>query len=106
MALISICACGDTAAAIVGTKYGRHKFLRYNREKSVEGCIAGFIVSFILGTLFAGPFMGIIGASIFIAVDFITPKPIHITDNILNPLIIGSVFVFALPLTIPMFPFF
>lgn len=42
--IISI-GIGDTFASIVGSKFGRHKW--WNREKSVEGTIAGILSQFL-----------------------------------------------------------
>jgi dolichol kinase len=106
MALVAICVCGDTTAAIIGTKYGKRKIPIAGSKKSVEGAVAGFLVSLIVGSLFAGPFIGMLGASIFLAIDLVTPRPIPITDNVLNPLVISVVFWLTLPLTLPMIPYF
>jgi phosphatidate cytidylyltransferase len=45
VALAGSTMLGDTAALLVGTRYGRHRFFpRISPKKSVEGAIGGFVV--------------------------------------------------------------
>ncbi|MHA1272104.1 MAG: hypothetical protein ACTSQP_01645 [Promethearchaeota archaeon] len=82
-----IAAFGDAAAAIIGRRFGKHKFQTFiQREelKSYEGLIAGFIVSYISAFFFVGPIFAILGALTFSILDYLNPK---IADNILNPIL-------------------
>ncbi|HYM50149.1 MAG TPA: phosphatidate cytidylyltransferase [Candidatus Limnocylindrales bacterium] len=50
---------GDTAALLVGTRYGRHRFFpRISPRKSVEGAVAGLVASTLLFTIF-GPIVNL-----------------------------------------------
>ncbi|MHA1292976.1 MAG: hypothetical protein ACTSQJ_09940 [Promethearchaeota archaeon] len=90
-----IAAFGDAAAAIIGRKYGKHKFNTFfqkDEQKSYEGTIAGFTVSFLVAVIFVGPFIAILGALTFSIIDYLNPK---IADNVLNP--IFCTFVMMIP---------
>lgn len=83
-----IAAFGDAAAAIIGRKYGAHKFntiLQTDEQKSWEGLIAGFLTSFLCAILLVfNPLVAIIGSLVFIIIDYLNPK---IADNVLNPIL-------------------
>lgn len=101
MAVIAMAALGDAAATIVGVTVGKHK-IHSKSKKTWEGCIAGVAVSFGTGflcmivlvdsinlaTITAGVVLCGIGAFIFFIIDYYTPR-VPLTDNILNPLVIG-----------------
>lgn len=52
-AAIAILAGGDGIAGVVGRKYGRHRF-SFNKNKSWEGTLSGFIAASLTGFYFAG----------------------------------------------------
>ena len=52
-AAIAILAAGDGFAGVAGRRYGKHKF-SFNKNKSWEGSISGFIAASIAGFYFAG----------------------------------------------------
>lgn len=52
-AAIAILAAGDGIAGVIGRKYGKHRF-RFNRNKSWEGTISGFIAASLTGFYYAG----------------------------------------------------
>ncbi len=52
-AAIAILAAGDGVAGVVGRKYGRHRF-SFNKNKSWEGTLSGFIAASLTGFYFAG----------------------------------------------------
>jgi dolichol kinase len=86
IAALAFIMAGDPAAAIIGRRYGRHRF----KTKSVEGSLAflaaAMIISFIVPDL--PLIIGVIGAltaTITEAVSF------HIDDNTSVPLISGLV---------------
>ncbi len=53
-AAIAILAAGDGFAGIIGRRYGRHRF-SFNRNKSWEGSLSGFIAASLTGLYYAGP---------------------------------------------------
>ncbi len=52
VAAFGILGMGDAASALIGIAYGRHK-LPWNRRKSWEGSIAGFVAAFLSAVLLA-----------------------------------------------------
>lgn len=52
-AAIAILAAGDGVAGVIGRRYGRHRF-SFNRNKSWEGTISGFVAASLSGFYFAG----------------------------------------------------
>lgn len=97
---VAVCAftvmlLGDTAAALIGRKFGRRKFAN---GKSLEGVLA-FIAAAVLGLMVCGGiftyppllylygFIGIVlaaGAELY-------EKKLHIDDNLSIPLLLGAV---------------
>ncbi len=53
-AAIAILAAGDGVAGVIGRRYGKHR-LSFNKDKSWEGSISGFIAASITGFYYAGP---------------------------------------------------
>lgn len=52
-AAIAILAAGDGFAGVIGRRYGKHR-LPFNRNKSWEGSVSGFIAASVAGFYFAG----------------------------------------------------
>jgi dolichol kinase len=90
MAVISITVFSDMFAALIGRKWGKHKW-PIVKGKSYEGSIAGFLIGFFSALLFVGPILALIGASIFVFTDIGLDK-LKISDNASNPIILGIVF--------------
>ncbi len=89
MAISYIIVFSDTFASQFGMRIGRTKF-PWNKAKSLQGTIAGFIVSFG-AVLFVGPIWGIVCVFIFVLVDLFTEQPIPLSDNLLYA-ILGLLF--------------
>ncbi len=83
-----ILSLGDPAAAVVGKKFGKHKF-RHNPDKSLEGSLAMFTVSFaslsLLSISFSVGFFAAISAVILESFD------LKASDNLLIPIFAGIV---------------
>ncbi len=90
MAVISITVFSDMSAALIGRRWGKHKW-SIVKGKSYEGSIAGFLIGFFSAFLFVGPFLALIGASIFVFTDIGLDK-LKISDNASNPIILGIIF--------------
>ncbi|MFX1466412.1 MAG: hypothetical protein ACFFA5_08065 [Promethearchaeota archaeon] len=84
---VTVLVFGDSISTIVGLKLGRHH-IPYNRNKSLEGSISGFIVASIMSSLFISPFLAIIAA---LSGMIIESLPIPVNDNISIPLSIGII---------------
>jgi dolichol kinase len=52
-AAIAVLAAGDGVAGVVGRRYGRHRF-SFNKNKSWEGTLSGFVAASLSGFYFAG----------------------------------------------------
>lgn len=113
--VILISSVADAMASIVGTlltdkkNYKKHIFPK-NTDKSVEGYFGGFIFCFI-STLIAVTFSNYVSLSdwsievmlfialvlsiVFVLIDIMTSK-IKLSDNYLNPLIIGFILILIL----------
>jgi dolichol kinase len=99
--IIGILCFADTAASLFGRKYGTHK-LQFNRTKSWEGSIAGFIVCFIVTFFLVGFIWGLVASLVFFIVDAITPV-LPLSDNIGIPLAVTSAYLLLSLLQIPMY---
>ena len=60
-AAIAIFAAGDGVAGVIGRRYGRHR-LSFNKDKSWEGSLSGFIAALLTGFYYAGQ-IAIIGSA-------------------------------------------
>lgn len=96
IAAISFLALGDTAAAIVGLSIGRVKIFR----KTLEGTLAGLLVclgvAWIVSILPGLDFpigIGILGA---VSASVVEALPIEVNDNVVIPLLSGTVMMVAL----------
>ncbi|MCE8428381.1 MAG: hypothetical protein J5U19_08350 [Candidatus Methanoperedens sp.] len=79
-AAIAILAAGDGFAGIMGRRYGKHRF-PFNKNKSWEGSVSGFIAASITGYYYAG-FIAIVGSVFGMAAGAINKY-----DNISVPLV-------------------
>lgn len=74
---------GDSAAALVGTRFGTHAV----GEKSIEGSLACLSICSVVGGIFLG-WIGILGA-IIATLSELAPLPVD--DNLRIPLISGFI---------------
>ena len=88
---------GDTAAALIGRKFGKHKFAN---GKSVEGCSAFLITCWLIvagAYVITGAFgwivlvCGLTGVVIAMIAELFNEE-LHLDDNFSIPLIIGGMF--------------
>ncbi len=111
MITIAISGLGDAFATIVGVTFGKHKY-KEGSSKTWEGGVGGFVSSFVFGllsyfllmttyggTILKGILISFAGAAIFLLIDYYSP-PLEVSDNILNPLVIGiaTYFLYLLPI--------
>jgi len=96
IAAISFLALGDTAAAIVGLSIGRVRIFR----KTLEGTLAGLLVcigvAWVVSILPGLDFplgIGILGA---VSASVVEALPIEVNDNVVVPLLSGTVMMTAL----------
>ena len=94
---------GDTAAALIGRKFGRHKLFN---GKSLEGCAAFLITDFLIvsGAFFMLQFswihlvFGLAGVVIAMFAELFNEE-LHLDDNFSIPLIVGGMFRIGLLLS-------
>lgn len=60
-AAIAVLAAGDGVAGVIGRRYGRHR-LYFNKDKSWEGSLSGFIAAVMTGFYYTGT-IAIIGGA-------------------------------------------
>ncbi|MHA1731477.1 MAG: hypothetical protein ACTSU5_06015, partial [Promethearchaeota archaeon] len=65
LAAFALFSLGDVMAATIGIRYGKHK-ISFNRDKSWEGTLGGFLFSFIPAMLFVGPVWGLLAGILFV----------------------------------------
>lgn len=91
---VAILAFADPAGALIGKKYGRHKWTT-NPNKSLEGSAGLFVIAIIalmLVNLVPGCKISVITAVVVaLAVAIIESLPLTIGDNVIIPLIAGMV---------------
>ena len=82
---VTVLTLGDGCAHILGRKF-RRTSLPYNRGKSVEGTVFGFLFAFLGARLFVGPVGALVGAGVGMLVEGL-PSPVN--DNLSIPLVVG-----------------
>jgi dolichol kinase len=80
-AAIAIFTLGDSAASIFGGMIGIK--MPFNKGKTLEGTLSGFVFAFLASSLFVAPWIAAIGAAIAMFVEYL---PVPINDNILIPI--------------------
>ncbi|MFQ5975446.1 MAG: diacylglycerol/polyprenol kinase family protein [Candidatus Hydrothermarchaeales archaeon] len=91
-ASIIILAIGDSASTIIGKNFGRNK-IPYNKMKSLEGSVAGFVFALIGAQIFVKMPIAILGA---FAAMLTESLPASVDDNITIPLFSGLVMSLAI----------
>jgi HAD superfamily phosphoserine phosphatase-like hydrolase len=79
-AAIAMFALGDSTASIFGGLIGMR--LPFNKGKTLEGSLSGFIFAFLAGSLFVSPWIALAGAAIAMFIEYL---PLPINDNVLIP---------------------
>jgi phosphoserine phosphatase len=85
-AAIAIFALGDSTASIFGRIFGRD-ILPFNKGKTLEGSVFGFVFAFLAGSVFTIPLKSLIGALVAMTVECL---PLPVNDNLITPLITGA----------------
>ena len=84
-AAIAIFCFGDSAASLFGGLISTS--LPFNKGKTWEGSLAGFLLAFLAGTFFVSPILALAGAAIAMTIEVL---PLPINDNVLIPVITGA----------------
>ncbi len=99
-AVVTVSALADMAAAMIGRKYGKHKW-KIVKGKSIEGTLAGSIAAFFAAIIFVGPLLALVSVLVFNFTDLALAR-VRISDNLTNPLLLAIVFRVLLFLSQPM----
>ena len=87
-ASICILAIGDSAAAIVGERFGHRRIIR---RKTVEGFAAGLIAAFLLASFLVSPFIALLGAFGAMVMELLDVPD----DNLTMPIVAGALMTLA-----------
>lgn len=83
---VTVLSVGDSVSTLVGVRWGRHK-LHFNKAKSYEGLLAGFLLSFTACLVFTTPSMALAASFIGMLIEAL---PIKVNDNISVPIGVGA----------------
>lgn len=86
---IAIFALGDSTASIFGRILGK-KALPFNKGKTLEGSVIGFVFAFIAGVFFIAPWKALVGAVVAMTVECL---PLPLNDNLITPLITAAALI-------------
>jgi len=84
-AAIAIFTLGDSTASLFGGLISK-KPLPYNKGKTLEGSLFGFLFAFLASAVFVSPPLALIGAAVAMTVETL---PLPVNDNITIPLCTG-----------------
>ena len=90
IAYASICigVVGDSAAAIVGDRFGHRRIVK---RKTVEGFAAGLTASFLLASFLVSPFIALLGAVGGMIMELLDVPD----DNLTMPIVAGALMTLA-----------
>jgi dolichol kinase len=89
-ASITVLTLGDSMANIFGKVFGKIP-LPFNRKKTFEGTICGFVCAFFGSILFVNPLNALVAVIVGMLVESL---PLQIDDNLAIPLSAGVVLLF------------
>ncbi|MHB1262405.1 MAG: phosphatidate cytidylyltransferase [Thermoplasmatota archaeon] len=92
LAVLCVSVFADAASALVGTQWGKRKWF-HNPGKSYLGSLGGTMVALAIALPFVGFPMAAVTAAVFLIVDILAPVPFSVSDNLLNPLALGAVYL-------------
>ena len=84
-AAIAMFCLGDSTASLFGGSISTS--LPFNKGKTWEGSLAGFLLAFLAGTFFVSPWLALVGAAIAMTIEVL---PLPVNDNVLIPVITGA----------------
>ncbi len=84
-AAIAMFCFGDSAASLFGGLISTS--LPFNKGKTWEGSLAGFIFAFLAGSFFVSPWLALVGAAVAMTIEVL---PLPVNDNVLIPVITGA----------------
>ena len=95
----------DAASALVGIRWGRRKWF-HHEGKTYLGTVGGAVVAVAVALPFVGPAMAVVSGAVFALLDAAAPRPIPVSDNLLNPVGLAIAYTVGWSLIQPMFPYY
>jgi dolichol kinase len=92
LAVLCVTVFADAASALVGTSLGKRKWF-HNAGKSYLGSVGGTAVAFVLVLPLVGLPMAVVSAAVFLVADILAPVPFPVSDNLLNPIALGGIYI-------------
>jgi phosphoserine phosphatase len=89
---IAIFTIGDSTASIFGKKFGKRP-VWFNKGKTLEGSLIGFMFAFSAALFFVNPFIAVSGAAVAMVIESL---PLPLNDNLVLPLATGALLTFML----------
>ena len=90
--ILGISSIADLMTSQIGIRFGKNH-IKWNKNKTWEGTLAGIICCFVISLFFMGFFWAIIFSIGFLIFDTLTEKPINLSDNLLVPIGLTVIFV-------------
>ena len=84
-AAVTVATLGDGIAKVVGKRWGRWA-IPFNKPKTVEGTLAGLVVSAVAASIYTSPLIALFAATVGMVVEAL-PSPVN--DNLSVPLLAG-----------------
>ena len=91
--ILGMSSISDLMASQIGIRFGK-KQIFFNKSKTWEGALAGFLTSILTCILFLGVLWSLIFSLAFFFFDIITEKPLKISDNLLIPFGCALIYLF------------
>jgi dolichol kinase len=89
---IMIFALGDSTASIFGKILGK-KTLPYNKAKTLEGSLTGFVFAFVGSIFLISPFKALLASAFAMIIESL---PLPVNDNLVTPILTGALLTFAM----------
>lgn len=102
-AILIVTIFADAASALVGIRWGKAKWF-HNPKKSYLGSVGGTFVAFVATLPLLGVPGAVVAATVFLFIDIIAPVPVPVSDNLLYPVTLSLVFLYAVDLLAPLLP--
>lgn len=104
-AIIVVTVFADAASALVGIRWGKAKWF-HNAKKSYLGSMGGTTVAFLATLPLLGVPGAVVAAVVFLFIDIIAPVPVSVSDNLLYPVTLSLVLLYAIDLLAPLLPYY
>ena len=88
-AAIAAFTFGDSTASLFGKRYGK-TILPFNKAKTLEGSVCGFVFALLAAACFVQPIFALLAAATAMIVESL---PLPLDDNLVTPLVTGLILI-------------